>query len=145
MGFDGFNNIEFVMSLEDELEISIPDRDAERLKTPGDVLEYLSARVAIVPFPGGAVCRSARRFYKSRRLLADWANIPMDVIRPSMPIERFLPSSSDSAGCGGGRQHPKFLPVMKQSEPLSGNLDFINFKISPGSSLATGPGTNFGS
>ena len=98
MGFDGFDSVELVMGLEDELEISIPDKDAERLKTAGELLDYLLTRVAIVPMPEGAICRTARKFYYCRRLLASWAGIPTHTIRPSTPTDHLLPSQDDFIG-----------------------------------------------
>lgn len=41
LGADSLDTVELIMSLEDKYEISIPDDDAEGLKTVGDVLRYL--------------------------------------------------------------------------------------------------------
>ena len=43
MGADSLDNIELLMALEEELSITIEDKEAEKLKTPKDVL-HLCAR-----------------------------------------------------------------------------------------------------
>lgn len=41
LGFDSLDHVEIVMSLEDEFGFEIPDKDAEKLKTPRDVFKYI--------------------------------------------------------------------------------------------------------
>lgn len=43
LGADSLDIVELIMSLEEELEMEIPDEDAERFKTVGDVVEYISS------------------------------------------------------------------------------------------------------
>ncbi|SFE31063.1 acyl carrier protein [Thermoanaerobacter thermohydrosulfuricus] len=42
LGADSLDIVELIMALEEEFDIEIPDEDAEKIKTVGDVLEYLS-------------------------------------------------------------------------------------------------------
>ena len=44
LGLDSLDHVEIVMSLEDEFGFEIPDKDAERLKTPRDVFKYICER-----------------------------------------------------------------------------------------------------
>uniref|UniRef100_A0AC34G649 Acyl carrier protein n=1 Tax=Panagrolaimus sp. ES5 TaxID=591445 RepID=A0AC34G649_9BILA len=44
LGFDSLDHVEIVMALEDEFGFEIPDKDAERLKTPRDVFKYICER-----------------------------------------------------------------------------------------------------
>ena len=37
--------VELVMALEDEFPVKIPDEDADKVKTVGDIVEYLAARM----------------------------------------------------------------------------------------------------
>lgn len=37
----GLDTVELVMAIEDEFDISIPDKDAEKLQTMSDVQEYV--------------------------------------------------------------------------------------------------------
>ena len=43
LGADSLDIVELIMSLEEELEIEIPDEDAEKFKTVGDVVEYINS------------------------------------------------------------------------------------------------------
>ena len=40
LGADSLDLVELVMALEEEFEVAIPDADAERIKTVGDVIRY---------------------------------------------------------------------------------------------------------
>lgn len=41
LNFDSLDSVESVMALEEEFNIEIPDEDAEKFLTVGDVVEYL--------------------------------------------------------------------------------------------------------
>ena len=45
LSFDSLERVELVMNAEDEFAISIPDADAEKLETVGQVADYIAARV----------------------------------------------------------------------------------------------------
>lgn len=45
LGADSLDIVEFVMALEEEFELDIPDSDAERLDTVGDLVKYISDKV----------------------------------------------------------------------------------------------------
>ena len=40
-GFMGLDTVEIVMAIEEEFQIEISDSDAEKMFTPGDILEFL--------------------------------------------------------------------------------------------------------
>lgn len=44
LGADSLDTVELVMALEEEFGIDIPDEDADKIKTVGDVMEYLKKR-----------------------------------------------------------------------------------------------------
>jgi acyl carrier protein len=44
LGADSLDIVELVMAMEEEFGIEIPDEDAEKLKTVGDVSSYLQAK-----------------------------------------------------------------------------------------------------
>lgn len=44
LGADSLDIVELVMAMEEEFSIEIPDEDAEKLKTVGDVASYLQAK-----------------------------------------------------------------------------------------------------
>ena len=41
LGADSLDTVELVMALEDEFSIEIPDEEAEKLQTVGDVIKYI--------------------------------------------------------------------------------------------------------
>lgn len=44
LGADSLDTVELVMALEEEFGIEIPDEDAEKAKTVGDVINYIDAK-----------------------------------------------------------------------------------------------------
>ena len=42
LGADSLDIVELIMAFEEEFDIEIPDEDAEKIKTVGDVVNYLS-------------------------------------------------------------------------------------------------------
>ncbi len=45
LGADSLDVVELVMAFEEEFGIEIPDEDAEKIRTVGDVIDYLKERV----------------------------------------------------------------------------------------------------
>jgi len=41
LGADSLDTVELIMALEEEFEIDIPDEDAEKIKTVGDIIKYI--------------------------------------------------------------------------------------------------------
>ena len=46
LGADSLDIVELVMALEEEFDMEIPDSDAEKVVTVGDVVEYIKDHVA---------------------------------------------------------------------------------------------------
>lgn len=44
LGADSLDIVELVMTMEEEFDLDIPDDDAEKIKTVGDVTNYISAK-----------------------------------------------------------------------------------------------------
>ncbi|MCX7123174.1 MAG: acyl carrier protein [Gammaproteobacteria bacterium] len=44
LGADSLDTVELVMALEEEFETEIPDEDAEKIRTVGQIMEYIKAR-----------------------------------------------------------------------------------------------------
>jgi acyl carrier protein len=44
LGTDSLDIVEIVMAIEEEFKIEIPDADAEKIKTVGDVLNYIKVK-----------------------------------------------------------------------------------------------------
>ena len=64
----GLDLVELVMEVEDEFAITIPDADAEKIQTVGDLYQYVLQRTGhpAADAPPPAVCGSARSFYRLR-------------------------------------------------------------------------------
>ncbi|WP_373898483.1 acyl carrier protein [Haloimpatiens sp. FM7315] len=45
LGADSLDIVELIMALEEEFDIEIPDEDAEKVATVGDVVEYIKQHV----------------------------------------------------------------------------------------------------
>lgn len=43
LGADSLDVVELIMALETEFDIEIPDEEAERISTVGDIVEYIKA------------------------------------------------------------------------------------------------------
>ena len=46
LGADSLDIVELIMALEEEFDMEIPDADAEKIVTVGDVVEYIRGHVA---------------------------------------------------------------------------------------------------
>ena len=44
LGADSLDIVELVMTMEEEMDLEIPDEDAEKLKTVGDVIGYIKGK-----------------------------------------------------------------------------------------------------
>ena len=47
LGADSLDIVELIMAMEEEYDIDIPDEDAEKLKTVGDVSNYLKEKATL--------------------------------------------------------------------------------------------------
>ena len=44
LGADSLDIVELVMTMEEEFDLEIPDEDAEKIKSVGDVISYVQAK-----------------------------------------------------------------------------------------------------
>ncbi len=45
LGADSLDSVELIMKFEEEFEVEIPDEDSEKLRTVGQAVEYLNAKL----------------------------------------------------------------------------------------------------
>jgi hypothetical protein len=84
----GLAFVEFVMEIEESFNVSISDADAQRLTTPGRVIDYLHDRL---PRSLNDNCISQRAFYKLRRVITEKRNIPKSWIHPRTRARDIFP------------------------------------------------------
>src|SRR5438128_1687117 len=89
----GLDILEFVMEIEERFDIEITDKDAQELNTARKVIDYVAARVPMMPgsAPQGAPCLTQRTFYHMRRVLMEQLKVPRDQIRPLVCLDALLP------------------------------------------------------
>lgn len=46
LGADSLDIVELVMTMEEEFDLDIPDEDAEKMKTVGDVVKYVAGKAS---------------------------------------------------------------------------------------------------
>ena len=47
LGADSLDTVELIMALEEEFEIDIPDEDAGKIKTVGEIVKYIEDKVKV--------------------------------------------------------------------------------------------------
>jgi hypothetical protein len=85
----GLDVVEFVMAVEDAFGLAVPDAEAERLTTPGRLIDYLAGRLP----PGGAeagACLSQRAFYKLRRATCVGLSVDRQAVLPGTHLAAFF-------------------------------------------------------
>jgi hypothetical protein len=92
MGFDGFDCVELIMDVEDVFGISIPDKDAEKLHTPGELTGYIVQRIGAGPDGTECRCAGASAFYRARRLLIEQFHVDRKTVTPGALVDQFLPT-----------------------------------------------------
>jgi len=84
----GLDIIEFVMAVEERFEISIPDEDAEKLATPGDLTDYIFRKVH---HADQSTCLSQRAFHLLRRAWMTKLHTPRKKFLLDTRIENLVP------------------------------------------------------
>ena len=46
LGADSLDTVELIMAFEEEFSVEVPDEDAEKLQTVGDVIKYIEEKAA---------------------------------------------------------------------------------------------------
>ena len=80
--------VEFFFRLEEAFSISIPDEDAESIRTVLNAVEYVSRRV---PQSNSEVCLSQGIFYRVRNAAAKRLRLNARELRPETKWESILP------------------------------------------------------
>lgn len=81
-----YDTVQFVMDVEDRFDITLPDVDAERICTMGDLCDYLVNRARLFI---ASTCPSASAFYKLRQSLTDHG-VARSTVRPATRLSSLL-------------------------------------------------------
>jgi acyl carrier protein len=86
----GLDTVELVMTVEQTFEIAIRDEDAERIRTVGDLYQYILDKLG---FEQAHNCLSGAMFYRVRRALVELFRIDRRSVRPGTLVEEIVPPS----------------------------------------------------
>ena len=87
----GLDIVEFVMAVEVAFGVDIANAEAERLRTPRDVVTHLRGRLANAP--NGAPCRSQQAFYRTRRAIVSRFGRPRGALSPRTALAGEIPAA----------------------------------------------------
>jgi len=87
----GLDSVELVMRIEETFKIEIPDCDAEKIWTVGDLCDYVLNRLEVCDETASR-CLSALAFFRFRRELISCFRIPRRAVRPESPLNRLIPA-----------------------------------------------------
>jgi hypothetical protein len=77
-----------VMAIEEKFGITVPDEEAEKIRTMGQLYDFVYARVA----RGQAqVCVTSAAFYRLRQALGEVCRVPRERVRPPARLEHLVP------------------------------------------------------
>jgi hypothetical protein len=77
-----------VIAIEESFDITIPDEEAEKICTMGQLYDFVFTRVS----RGQAqVCVTSAAFYRLRRALAEVCGVPRQRVRPPACLEELVP------------------------------------------------------
>jgi hypothetical protein len=80
--------VEVMLGIEEKFDITLPDEEAEKIHTMGQMYDYVFARVA----RGQAqVCFTSAAFYRLRRALGEVCRVPRELVRPQARLEDLIP------------------------------------------------------
>lgn len=130
MGFDGFDGVELLMTVEHVFGISISDREAEKIQTPGELTDYLIGRISARPDDQQCRCIGAASFYRARRILVKRFGLDPATIRPQKPTEEILPieaSGRREFWCQLKHAFGVRLPALQHSKRLQSIAGGIGF------------------
>jgi acyl carrier protein len=126
----GLDVIELVMEVEEHFGISIPDSQAERIYTVGELYGYILKQMGLKP-PGRKAsirCPTSRAFYQIRRTLTEELGVDRKAVRPAALLRDLFPADSRTA------VWPRLsaalnLPNLSDADPPPRGPNLRSFKI----------------
>lgn len=111
-----------VMTIEEKFGITIPDEEAEKISTLGQLYDFVFARVA----RGKAqICVTSAAFYRLRRVLGEVCGVPRERVRPRARLEDLVPLHDRRRYWQElqGRLNNLHLPPLRRPAWLSGRIE----------------------
>jgi len=105
-----YDTAQFVMDVEDRFDIAVPDVDAERICTMGDLCDYLANRAGLFL---GSPCPTASAFYKTRRSLVDRGALTSTIRRTTNVSSVLTPNERLDAWRTIGDRFGTVLPSLR--------------------------------
>ncbi len=90
----GLDLVEWLMCVEEEFGVALPDDEAAHWRTMGDVQEWLVSQVCLEPSDG---CASSRWFYRLRQALVAEFEVERALVIPDMFVDTLLPTDDRRA------------------------------------------------
>ena len=90
----GLDMVEFVMAVEDAFDVAIPDEDAACLRTPRDVIDFVTG---LLPTAATSSCLTQQAFYHVRRATAAACGIERATVRPEARLADVFGSDESPA------------------------------------------------
>jgi acyl carrier protein len=113
----GLDAVELIMAVEEAFDMEIPDQEAVKLNTVGQMYAYVVSRLA---FSQRDRCISSAVFYRTRRALMDLYALQRRSITPSTRMETLLPSGQRRSHWESlGRAMEAQLPSLEHPEWIS--------------------------
>jgi hypothetical protein len=108
----GLDPVEIVMTIEETFKISIPDKDLEKCRTIGDLIDVVTTRVDPKQ---DDICRSRHSFYILRKALLEVLPLTPKDVRPSSFLEALIPQAQRQAVWQQLRDRGVDIPGLERS------------------------------
>ena len=125
----GLDAVELILEIEDKFGVNIHDAEAEKIRTVGDLFEFLNRRLAYQ-----SSCPGMTLFHRIRKRLVEVLEVDRCQIRPSTRLDELLPIERRRLAWAALKTEPEVLahrlPELRLSLPAK-------IFVRAGSSLVT--------
>jgi hypothetical protein len=87
----GLDSIELVMAVEETFGVSIPDEEAQDIRTVGDMFQCVISKLMVAE---GSSCLTQKAFHLLRRKAKDLFNVPRNQFRLDAELDLIVPKHS---------------------------------------------------
>ncbi len=87
----GLDSVELVMAVEEKFAISIPDEEAQDIRTVGDMFQCVTSKLTIAD---RSSCLTQKAFHLLRRRAKELFNVPRNQFRLDAELDLIVPKRS---------------------------------------------------